>query len=661
MRITKTATLVLALMIPSAALAQTKKRHPACPPPPDRGLAPEDRRLKQWEHVLLLDNSMSMVKPSRIWESTREAFAGHAARIPLGSRVSFYVFNSRAQEYNPRLEEPVAQTDYLDAEGRKNLVARIKAARPVARVTPLTFYLKDLLRRHVRKDNPALGYSFYIYTDGSDESCSAKHLPRFQRHIKRHQKLDFSKQDCERMKSEIEARVLSERKANSFFIWTVTRPEKPCTSDADCGAGRCITLSNGEKRCVNTPSEQWQVSLGAVQKSHKLDRGATAVKELPLARARVVKKADFPALVVTSWEEDGTRVLDFEPPSLILSGKATVHEIKTRVTILSGVKDLPQQVKGHLTFETCWGKVSGLRRIPLLFKLSQTGCPLAAVTQHGKKKTLIPWRKGKKYPNLRHLKRGPMRATVHLTRTAGGVDPYAGITRARLLWGSERDPRSLKCKVVNKQGGRMAVTCPATSRIKRGWRPTKPRTYKHARLVLEDTTGRFSFSARSCWLRAHVRVPAKQRSGGGLPIWLICLGLLALAFIAWLIVSRLRYPPAQGKLFLRRPEGGPVELFASQVSRFSAPETRLSLSQLFDGAGPGEMTMTMDRGGLLTLDPQGQALTWNGEAMDGPKVIGQVDSDGNLIRGRGTLGLEGHGALELISDSDLSAKASAPG
>lgn len=646
--------LVLALMISSTALAQTKKRHPACPEPPDRGLAPEHRRLKQWEHVLLLDNSMSMVKPSRIWESTREAFAGHASRIPLGSRVSFYVFNSRAQEYNPQLEEPVAQTEYLDAEGRKNLVARILAARPVARVTPLAFYLKDLLRRHVRADNPALGYSFYIYTDGADESCVKKHFPRFARHIKRNQKLDFSKGDCEKMVGEIEARVRSERKANSYFIWTVTRPEKPCASDADCGVGRCISLSNGEKRCVNTPSEQWQVSLGAVQKSHRLDRGATAVKELPLARARVVKGADFPALVVTSWEEDGTRVLDFEPPSLILAGKVKVHEIKTRVTILSGVKDLPQQVKGHLTFQTCWGKVKGLRRIPLLFELSQTGCPVEAVTQHGKKKTLVPWRKGKKYPNLRHLKRGPLRAVIHLKKPAGGVDPYAGIKRAKLMWGSEKDPRSMKCKVVNKQGGRMVVTCPATSRIKRAWRPVKPRTYKHGRLILVDSTGRFSFAGRSCWLRTHVRVPARQRSGGGLPIWLIFLGLLALAVIAWLIVNRLRYPPVQGKLFLQRPEGGPLELFASQASRFSPPETRLGLSQLFEGAGPGELGMTMDRGGHMTLDPCGNALTWNGDAMDGPRVIGQVDSGGNLIRGRGTLGMEGCEGLELISDSDLS-------
>lgn len=636
---------------PQRGNAQTTK-HPACPPPPGKGLAPEERQLKQWEHVLLLDNSISMVKPSKIWEPTRKAFASHASRIPLGSRVSFYVFNPRQQEYNPRLAGPSFETDYLDQGGRQKLVDQINKSKPVARVTPLTFYLEDLLRRHANKDNPALGHSFYIYTDGADESCVPKFFPRFKQYLSAHHDIKYSQADCLAMVSGVEAKVRSERKANSYFIWTVTKPEKPCTSDSQCGEGRCITLSNGEKRCVQTPSEEWTVSLSPTRQSHPLNRGAAGVKELLVAEATVKTRADFPALVVTSFKEDGTRVLDFEPPSMILSGKDKVFKIKTRVSILTGVKELPAKVNGSLIFTTCWGRVRGLTSIPLTFTMPREAPPMVKTAQFNKIKKVVPWSKGVKYPNFKHLKRRKMSVMVYLEPAEGGV--YAGITSARLEWGSKTSPRRMRCTVENQLKGRLRVSCPPPSSIKQTWRARTPRTYQKARLILKDSTGRFSFEdPKTGWLRTWITVPARVRGAGGSPVWPYLVGLLLLAVIGYFVMGRLSYPPVKGKLFLQRPDSGPVELFTSQYSRFKAPETRLGLSQLFDGAGPGELTLSLDRGGKITLDPQDHPLTWAGKPLEGPRVIGEVNSKGALIRGRANLGLEGHPGLKLLSDTDL--------
>ena len=623
---------VLALLLLSAqADAAPSITVSGCPPPPKSDTDGRD----QWAHVLLLDSSMSMIN-NGIWKETREAFARHVEKLPLGSRVHFYMFNEGRDQYSPKLTKPRFESLFLTNDERMTLAAVIREAEATAKVTPLAFYYNDLLARH--KDTGLLGHSFYVFTDGADESCDPKYLKRINRYLQRRGQGTYTEETCKELQVEVKRMVTSRRKGTGWFIWLVTEPSTPCNPDGTCTRGRCITLSNGDKRCIWAPRGEWLVKVQPVAQPLAFDAVDAKAKEAQVAQLVVVDRGDFPALVHTRWKEDGTKVMHVEPPGTLLPPKKANPdgsvELNTRYSVRTGLQKVPGQIKGQLEFETCWGQVKGLTPVPVTFsKSNQVPWPFLKGRQKlGGRKSGELYRWKEKKTNFLHTGTRPMKVMLWMRR--GGEDKlHKGITSARLMWGPSSKPvGKLECEVKQLSRQRLKITCPAIPNKLRG---ASKATATSGRLVLKDNSGRLPLEKSAYWLKTDVRLPARPASF--FPWWIVPLGLALLCLVVYIVRKLMQFPNVKGKLCLERQSGARVMLFADVISRFKPPEEKISFKRLYavedvpEGMEDGTLDLSVDRKGKIILSSGGLPVQWQDEPPPSGGVIGNVNSKGELM------------------------------
>lgn len=555
-----------------------------CPPPTPRA---EVKSENQFEHVLLLDNSVSMarMKNAFVWEGARAAFRRHAATLPEGDRVSVYVFPGR-DETVPKL---IFTSSYLDDSDRERLLSRIDGLVANARQSQLYDYWSWLIRNH---GQPARGKAFFSYTDGEDSDCDEEILSadcETRRCTKR-------ERQCQEEAREVNRHIQACRPGEAgYCVWTPIMPTGECANDTDCQAGsRCVggaqVAPRKTGRCVRPPKTDWRAALRPVA-GPVLDVNAFQSVPVSLGDLAIRERADFPALIYYQFEPEDGNSLNIEPGYLNLHpGVDEVLPLASRLSWKADLESRPTVVRGRVVVDVCFGNVPDLQPLTVEFTTRPVAVEAERLRLNG-----TPITK----PNLFRLD-GTRPQTLVLSLANGGeaLGPNVLVgLEGSLSFRSKNAERSLSS--VSVVTGDETVEL-QFSAVPSAWHDGDSH---RATLTMRDVGGWFTLDGNKA---TGVVVLKTNVPGLG---YLLALAAI-IVVVAVLGVRQLRYPVARGRLELIDSQGMCIALFPRRFGAFSQPRHEVAISSLADGA-TGVLRLTVGRDGYVTMAAESTTpVTW---------------------------------------------------